>query len=94
MLRRLLGAFGRRIGRAAGGESRSPPSQESAAWDPAVQDSIQAQVEASRAELERASARLKLYLERAPLACVVWDMAGVVREWNPAAEQIFGYTAV
>lgn len=93
MLRRLLGAFGRRIGRAAGGESRSPPSQESAARDQAVQDSIQAQVEASRAELERASARLKLYLERAPLACVVWDMTGVVREWNPAAEQIFGYTA-
>ncbi len=54
---------------------------------------IQEQLNASRAQLEQVNARLKLYLERAPLACIVWGLDRIVREWNPAAETMFGYSA-
>lgn len=50
-------------------------------------------LDASLAQLAAANYRLKLYLERAPLASIVWGPDQILREWNPAAERIFGYTA-
>ena len=37
--------------------------------------------------------RLKLHLERTPVAFIEWDMEFRVSSWNPAAETIFGHTA-
>jgi PAS domain S-box-containing protein len=51
------------------------------------------QLEASRTEAEYLSRRLALYLERAPLACIVWGADRKIREWNPAAEALFGHSA-
>jgi PAS domain S-box-containing protein len=42
--------------------------------------------------VEARVAALQLCLQRAPLACIVWDREQIVREWNPAAEQMFGYS--
>lgn len=36
--------------------------------------------------------RLSLYVRKTPLAVIEWDQNLNVKEWNPAAEQIFGYT--
>lgn len=44
-------------------------------------------------ELELDNSRLQLYLDHAPLACVVWGQDQIVRVWNPAAEALFGYSA-
>lgn len=44
------------------------------------------------AEFE-AQQRLALLIRRSPLAVVTWDLAHRVREWNPAAERIFGFSA-
>lgn len=57
------------------------------------QRKTQAQLDASRRSLERSKNRLALYVERSPLACIVWGEDQLVREWNPAAESMFGYTA-
>jgi PAS domain S-box-containing protein len=57
------------------------------------QRKTQAQLDDSRRALEAASGRLALYLANAPLACIVWGTDQVVREWNPASERMFGYTA-
>jgi len=54
---------------------------------------VKEQLDASLAQLAAANYRLKLYLERAPLASIVWGPDQIVREWNPAAERMFGYTA-
>jgi PAS domain S-box len=35
--------------------------------------------------------RLKLQIRFMPLACIVWDPQHRIREWNPAAETIFGW---
>ncbi|MDY6984193.1 MAG: ATP-binding protein, partial [Pseudomonadota bacterium] len=35
--------------------------------------------------------RLSLYVKKTPLAVIEWDQNLTVKEWNPAAEQIFGY---
>ncbi|MGV3593227.1 MAG: sensor histidine kinase [Gammaproteobacteria bacterium] len=35
--------------------------------------------------------RLSLYVKKTPLAVVEWDQNLNVKEWNPAAEQVFGY---
>ena len=43
-------------------------------------------------QLEAINKRLQLYLDRAPLACIVWDIHHIVRAWNPAAAATFGYT--
>ena len=51
------------------------------------------QLDVSRRQLEDANRRLALYLERAPLACIAWGTDQIVRAWNPAAEEMFGYTA-
>jgi PAS domain S-box-containing protein len=37
--------------------------------------------------------RLEIQVERLPLGLIVLDRAGVIREWNPAAEVILGYAA-
>jgi PAS domain S-box-containing protein len=36
--------------------------------------------------------RLQLQMERMPIALMINDRDGYFIEWNPAAEQIFGYT--
>ena len=36
--------------------------------------------------------RMALHVEQTPLGVVEWDAELKVREWNPAAERIFGYT--
>jgi PAS domain S-box-containing protein len=43
-------------------------------------------------QLQAINKRLQLYLDRAPLACIVWDTHHIVRAWNPAATTTFGYT--
>lgn len=43
-------------------------------------------------ELNDALQRLQFHIERMPLAYIVWDANFCVVEWNPAAEQIFGYS--
>jgi PAS domain S-box-containing protein len=40
-----------------------------------------------------AKLHLKMYLQRSPLTCIIWDRNHIVREWNPAAEEMFGYSA-
>lgn len=47
---------------------------------------------AERSEL-LALQRLKLHLERTPVAFIEWDMEFRVASWNPAAETIFGHVA-
>ncbi|PLX84134.1 MAG: hypothetical protein C0614_05210 [Desulfuromonas sp.] len=37
--------------------------------------------------------RLQLMIDRMPLACIAWDVEFKVTAWNPAAENIFGFTA-
>jgi PAS domain S-box-containing protein len=36
----------------------------------------------------------RLLISQAPDAVIFADLDGIVREWNPAAERIFGYTSV
>ncbi|MEW6721392.1 MAG: PAS domain S-box protein [Thermodesulfobacteriota bacterium] len=43
--------------------------------------------------LRDANQRLKFHVSRMPLAYIAWDMEFRVREWNPAAERIFGWKA-
>ncbi|WP_116807889.1 response regulator [Steroidobacter cummioxidans] len=43
-------------------------------------------------QLQAINKRLQLYLDRAPLACIVWDTDHIVRAWNPAATATFGYS--
>ena len=45
------------------------------------------------AELRRTNARLGALFEAAPLAVCAVDAQGVVRQWNPAAQRMFGWTA-
>ena len=44
-------------------------------------------------ELEDAHQRLSFQFQRLPLAYIVWDRELRVTEWNPAAEQVFGWSA-
>jgi len=37
--------------------------------------------------------RLQLIIDRMPIGCVVWNTDFNVELWNPAAEEIFGYTS-
>ncbi len=43
--------------------------------------------------LEQSEARLQLWIERMPIACIVMDPSYRINAWNPAAEEIFGYRA-
>jgi PAS domain S-box-containing protein len=59
----------------------------------AVFDNI---TERKRAEeaLRRSEQKLALHIQKAPFAVIEWDTDFRVAKWNPAAEKIFGYTAV
>ena len=50
--------------------------------------------EQQRLHSERAAllARLRLYLSRSPIGCLVTGPDGRIKEWNPAAEAILGYS--
>ena len=41
--------------------------------------------------LKTSQHRLSLLVQQTPLAVIEWNIEGEVREWNPAAERIFGY---
>ncbi len=43
-------------------------------------------------ERDRLFSRLRLLFDRLPIGCIVTDPDLIVNEWNPAAEQIFGFT--
>lgn len=43
--------------------------------------------------LRESQERLSLLIRRTPLGVIIWDPEFRVREWNPGAEAIFGYTA-
>jgi len=51
--------------------------------------------ERKRAEraLQASEAKLRLQFERMPIGCIMFDTRFRVVSWNPAAEDIFGYTA-
>ncbi len=36
--------------------------------------------------------KIKNFIDRKPIGCILWDEAFKVSMWNPAAEKIFGYT--
>ena len=42
---------------------------------------------------EDPSSRLELLVKQSPLAIIEWNLAFEVRNWNPAATELFGYTA-
>jgi PAS domain S-box-containing protein len=62
------------------------------AADEAALSHVQEQLDESRAQLEAVNSALRLYIDRAPLACVAWGPDQIVRAWNPAAVAMFGYT--
>jgi PAS domain S-box-containing protein/diguanylate cyclase (GGDEF)-like protein len=43
-------------------------------------------------EANHLSRRLQLQIDRMPIAQIIWDERCRFRDWNPAAEQVFGYT--
>ncbi|GFE60577.1 PAS domain S-box protein [Geobacter sp. AOG2] len=43
-------------------------------------------------ELVDREERMRLYIERLPIACIVFDKDYTVQSWNPAAERTFGYS--
>jgi PAS domain S-box-containing protein len=53
---------------------------------------IGTKADVSVTQLQAINKRLQLYLDRAPLACIVWGTDHIVRAWNPAATATFGYT--
>jgi rsbT co-antagonist protein RsbR len=44
-------------------------------------------------QIQESQQRLALMVEQTPLAVIEWDLDFQVVAWNPAAEEIFGYTA-
>lgn len=42
-------------------------------------------------DLQHFQQRFALYFQETPLAVLEWNREGVVEQWNPAAEQMFGY---
>jgi PAS domain S-box-containing protein len=56
------------------------------------------ELESQIAERERAEARVRehrqrldLMIQQTPLACIEWNVDFTIKEWNPAAERIFGF---
>ena len=47
----------------------------------------------SNSSLQTLNRKYKLHIESTPLGIIEWDSDFRVTEWNPAAEQIFGFTA-
>ncbi len=58
-----------------------------------AKDDLEATVALRTSELQRSNQQLQLQFERMPIACIVWDTEMNAQSWNPAAEQIFGYSA-
>ena len=44
-------------------------------------------------ELRASESRLQLHFDRMPVGCIVWSREFRVESWNPAAQEIFGFTA-
>lgn len=44
-------------------------------------------------EIRKGQARLQLQIDRMPIGCIVWNRQFRVMSWNPAAQQIFGFSA-
>jgi PAS domain S-box-containing protein len=42
--------------------------------------------------LQTSQQKLRLHVEQTPLAVITFDRKGLISEWNPGAERIFGYT--
>ena len=53
---------------------------------------VDSKTDPSVMQLQAINRRLQLYLDRAPLACIVWGTDHIVRAWNPAAVSLFGYS--
>jgi len=60
-----------------------------------VSSQVARSIERKRAEeaLRRSEQGLSLHIQKTPLAVVEFDTEFHVRQWNPAAERIFGWTA-
>ena len=43
-------------------------------------------------QLRNAQQKLRLHVQQTPLGVIEWDTGFKVRDWNPAAESIFGYS--
>ncbi|NBV23929.1 MAG: PAS domain S-box protein [Proteobacteria bacterium] len=56
-----------------------------------VDISAQREAEEARQQSER---KLALHIQQTPLAVIEWNLSFQVTSWNPAAERIFGYTAL
>jgi PAS domain S-box-containing protein len=61
----------------------------------AVANVLAAAIQRKRAEeaLQESQALLRLQIERMPIGFIVWTADFRVASWNPAAEEIFGFTA-
>ncbi|MBW4442585.1 MAG: PAS domain S-box protein [Plectolyngbya sp. WJT66-NPBG17] len=57
-----------------------------------ITDRVQSETERRQAEVARLESeqRLSLLIQHAPLAIIEWTPEFIVKDWNPAAEQIFG----
>ncbi len=51
-----------------------------------------AELEAQKEALRASEQRLSLHVQQTPLAVIEWDLDFQVSDWNPSAEQIFGYS--
>jgi len=58
-----------------------------------VNDSLEQRVKERTAKLRESEERMRLELDRLPIAHIVWNADFRVAAWNPAAEKVFGYTA-
>lgn len=103
----LLGQAGRsgearKARRARGDRSSAPPEPKLIAFPTRGQVNPRSSPRRSTLEaveqrwmveaLQSSRQRLELLIARLPVGLIVWDTDFLVREWNPAATQIFGYT--
>jgi PAS domain S-box-containing protein len=86
-LRRHDGAYRWHISRAV--PVRDPDTGATRWYGTSTDVDDQKRLEAERAALVT---RLRLYLDRIPVACIVTGPDHRLTDWNPAAERIFGYT--
>ena len=86
---------GRLARRCAGTRRRSRASSRSSACrlqqaNDALAEEMVERLKAQQAELIAAQ-KLRMHVERTPLAVIEWDREHRVTAWNPAAEAIFGF---